>query len=382
MKALLICQRDDPATGGAARVAVELAKRLPEEGVEAKCVFVYGEPGPFGEELGTAALHLGLSSGREGVTRCLSLRHRLRDEGAEILHHHDGLTWTHLLTRSLPRVVRIGHAHLSPPGKSAPFRSRLAHWVHHRTYDELVAVSEATRSDWVSARFPSARTHLVANGVDLERFRPPTQPEQTSLRREWGARDDQVVVGFVGRLDSQMKGCEEFLRSFTHLPEHFLGVVAGDGPDRKSLECLARDLGLSNRLRFLGLVDPALAGYGGFDLFAMTSSFEPFGLVLLEAAASGVPLVVLPSEGGALALAADLGARIVPDRLPASLAAAIKTMAAAKTPIQSRLAQVEAVRDRLEAYSWSHAAGAVAEIYRNAIRERDARGRSCEAPVN
>jgi glycosyltransferase involved in cell wall biosynthesis len=68
-------------------------------------------------------------------------------------------------------------------------------------------------------------------------------------------------------------------------------VIAGDGPERSPLECLALELGVADRVRFLGNWIDVPALLRSVDLFVLASKFEPFGVALLEAKAAGLPIV-------------------------------------------------------------------------------------------
>ncbi len=362
MKVLHICQRDDPATGGAARVAVELAKSLPRHGVGADCVFVYGKPGPFSEELAGHALHLRLNSSRDAWHGVHRLRQLIIRGGWEIVHHHDGLIWTHGVSGRCRDVTVVGHGHLSPPPPSGRWRIRLAHRIQAARYDHLFAVSEETRADWIAQGFPAEKASVLANGVDLSRFAPSSAGARENLRKQWNVPVDSKVLGFVGRLDSGMKGCPEFVELIARLPERFFGIMAGEGPDRTSLEYQARSLGIGHRIHFTGLVDPAQEVYPGLDVFVMTSRYEPFGLVLLEAAASGIPIAILPGSGGAVSLGRKLGAIILSDRSIDSLAGVVGRIACGDE------GQRRVCEEALRPFSWDRVAATLASRYEMIFR--------------
>lgn len=182
--------------------------------------------------------------------------------------------------------------------------------------------------------------------------------ERECLRRKWSLSDDMKAIGFVGRLDSKMKGCREFVELIAALPATFTGVVAGEGPDRSALETYARELGVGERVLFLGVVDPAREVYPGLDVFVMTSSYEPFGLVLLEAAASGLPIVMIPGSGGSVELGCQLGAVILEDRSIPPFAAAVCSLAAEARPGSVRPGD-EVIAD----YSWDRSADRLSGLY-------------------
>lgn len=363
VKVLHICQRDDPATGGAARVAIELAKSLPAHGVESACVFVYGKSGPFSEELPGRTFHLGLKSSREAWRGIGRLRSLIVDGDWDIVHHHDGLIWTHWVSGTLGKRTVVGHGHLPPPPAACGWRIRLAHRIQSRRYDHLFAVSAKTRDDWIAQGFPAEKTSVVSNGVDLTRFRPATEAERTRVRERWQLDEAMKAVGFVGRLDSEMKGCREFIDLVATLGTPFVGIMAGDGPDRSALEEYARRLGIEDRVIFTGIVDPARSVYPGLDAFALTSRYEPFGLVLLEAAASGIPIAMLPADGGAVDLGCRLEAVILEDRTIPPLAEAVRRLALKESPERVRTCE-----ELLADFSWDRTAARIAATYSKLLR--------------
>lgn len=129
---------------------------------------------------------------------------------------------------------------------------------------------------------PKRRLHLLPNGADLERFVPRSGERAAGPLR----------IGCVGGLRPE-KGHARLLRAAAALPMEPAWEVhlVGDGVTRPELECLARELGIGSRVRFLGLVaDPADA-YRSFDVFALPSDTEQMPLVLLEAMATGLAVV-------------------------------------------------------------------------------------------
>jgi glycosyltransferase involved in cell wall biosynthesis len=163
----------------------------------------------------------------------------------------------------------------------------------------FIAVSKAIRKAAVDFGVPKDRIALCYTGIDTQQFQPGPKPMQERPRR----------IVFVGRL-VEMKGCVYLIEAFQEIsrsiPDAEL-VVIGDGPLRSDLEALARKLEV--RVQFLGavtqeVVKEHLNEARVFCLPSITASngnFESFGMVLLEAQASGVP-VVTSALGGMEAL--------------------------------------------------------------------------------
>jgi glycosyltransferase involved in cell wall biosynthesis len=141
------------------------------------------------------------------------------------------------------------------------------------------------RIAWEQYKLPERIVTRIPNGVDCLRFRPG---KNDALRRELGIGEEEFVAGAVGHLRPE-KDYGLLLRAFAEARiDRSRLVIAGEGPERDRLRKLAVELGLSGRVLFPGVVDPA-PWYRMFDLFVMSSMTEQMPLVLLEAMASGLP---------------------------------------------------------------------------------------------
>ncbi len=121
--------------------------------------------------------------------------------------------------------------------------------------------------------------HHLPNGVDLERFRPAGE-----------RREGPVVVGHVGQLRRE-KNQALLLSAVAQMSEACTVEVVGDGPERLALESLTEQLGLSGRVLFRGTLGDPAERYRQWDVFALSSHTEQMPLSVLEAMASGLPVV-------------------------------------------------------------------------------------------
>lgn len=133
---------------------------------------------------------------------------------------------------------------------------------------------------------------VVPYGVDLARFRPPERN---------GKRPDEIVVGAVARLSPE-KSLDTLLRASARLVGQgtpLRVVLAGEGPLRPRLERLAGRLGIAARVEFLGEVPHERVAdvLAGFDIFALSSKAEGFGVAALEAQAAALPVVASRVHG-------------------------------------------------------------------------------------
>ena len=93
------------------------------------------------------------------------------------------------------------------------------------------------------------------------------------------------------------KGCTDLFSIIERLPARWHGVICGDGPLRQQLEQECRTRRIADRIHFLGLQDDVAPVYAALDAYAFLSRYEPFGLVLAEAMASGIPVFGIEGDG-------------------------------------------------------------------------------------
>lgn len=194
--------------------------------------------------------------------------------------------------------------------------------------DAVISISEYTKRHFLEwAWVEASRVHVLPCGVDMRRFGPGSK--RGDLVRLYGLRGRSVILT-VARLAGaeRAKGIDEVLESLPALARQVPNVtylVVGDGPDRERLEAKARALGVANRVVFTGYIDESEKAdhYRLADVFAMPGRGEGFGIVYLEALASGVPIVASRLDASAeVVLNARFGYAVNPDR-PEELQAAV-----------------------------------------------------------
>lgn len=148
---------------------------------------------------------------------------------------------------------------------------------------------------------PKNRKHFqvpvepLSNGVDLAQFTPGKVPAK--IYRKYHLPSDRPLVLYVGRVDPE-KSIGKVVTAFAGVVEKVPTaqlVIVGDGTDRQHLADLAQALGISKQVQFLGRVMPpdVIAIYRAAKLFVTASETETQGIVLIEAAATGLPLVAV-----------------------------------------------------------------------------------------
>ena len=173
-------------------------------------------------------------------------------------------------------------------------------------------------------RLPREKIEVIPNGIDLGRL-PPFSLDRRGARSAAGLRRDRRLVAGVGRLDAQ-KDFPTFLRAAAMIAAEFPDVdflVVGEGGERAALEALARRLGLGARVVFAGLRHDVPRLLAAVDVLALTSLYEGFPNVLLEAMATGAVAVATDVGGCRELVTSGETGLLVPPRAPAAVAAAV-----------------------------------------------------------
>ena len=234
----------------------------------------------------------------------------------------------------------------------------------------ILAVSQAS-ADSITARLGIAprRIRCVYEAAS-HRFSPEPRPDDAFYQRGLGVEVGYIL--YVGGFDRK-KDLPTSIRAVTHLadlPEVSLVIAGQRTPDADSLARVACDLGISDRVRFLGYVpDQALpALYRGAACFAFPAVAEGFGLPVVEAMACGVPVVA--AAAGSLPEVVGAGGLLTRPGDPVELSAKLRALLRDEA---ARQRWAEAATRRAAAFSWSRSAAQTEDVLRQAAAEGAAR---------
>jgi glycosyltransferase involved in cell wall biosynthesis len=279
--------------GGQERVAFDLAVSQLRAGCQVTALSLEPPPdGPLAAEFATAGIAVErVARSRPGLDPMLIARlaRWLRRARIELVHTHNRMALIYgapagRLARA--RVVHTKHGN-NPKGGTRLFAGNLA----GRCVDAFVAVSDETAAFARKRREIEERKLLVIpNGIELGRFHP-APAVRDRIRRELGIPADAWVVGTVGRVAAE-KNQALLLRAMAPLlgPSMRL-IVAGDGPLMPELTRLAASLGVTAHAHLLGVRRDVPDLLNAFDVFALSSDTEGLPLVVLEAMATGLPVL-------------------------------------------------------------------------------------------
>lgn len=248
--------------------------------------------------------------------------------------------------------------------------SRELTWLLRRVFSGargLIANSENSRRLLIDRwNVRPGKVAVVYPGVDVDRFTPSIDGQE--FRRRYAGDDDFVLVT-VGRLQRR-KGHDTVIAALPEIrrrgvPVHY--IVVGDGPERASLEEQARSAGVGDVTHFVGAASEAdlPRWYRAGDVFVMPNrtdgvDFEGFGIVFLEAAASGLPVIAGASGGAPEAVDSPRTGLVVDGRNVQSVASAIIELA--ESPERRRRCGHEGRVRVMDSFSWDEAARRLAAL--------------------
>ncbi|HWQ99263.1 MAG TPA: glycosyltransferase family 4 protein [Candidatus Methylomirabilis sp.] len=387
MKVIHISCVAPPETGGIGQAASEMVKRLRGRGVDATLVSrklrrTLAEPDPAWVTRLPAPIRFGnagILAGLESMIR-----------GADVVHLHypffgtaEGVAQSCLM-RKKPLVITF-HMDATAKGLAGiAFDSyRVIAQPAILRAARKILVSSFDYADHSSLRgFRKAHPERVIEmpfGADHSLFHPhpvadaSSYPANSTLgfgnRQSFGISDGMRVIGFVGGMDKahEFKGLPVLLKAMTLLPPNHHALIVGDGPRKHAFFAQAREMGITDRCHFAGRVthDRLPGAYRAMDVFAFpsTSAAEAFGLVAVEAMATGVPVVASDLPGVRSVVLDRTTGLLVPPQNSVALAGAIKELTM-NEPLRSALGRA-AREQAVTRFDWDKQVERLLAVYRS-----------------
>jgi UDP-glucose:(heptosyl)LPS alpha-1,3-glucosyltransferase len=300
--------------GGAERYLVDLCTRMADEGYE---VHVYTEkwdeedprihfhriktiPFPKSMRLLSFAMRASQSMENGHYDITLGVGNTLR---ADVFQPHGGVHWA-WFWRSLRAyshpvlwIIKFLGRVLSP-------KQWVSGWIEDASYKDnnfskIVAISDMVKKDTIRwHKIPEDRIEVIYNGVDIERFHPRNRQYREEIRKRHGIRDE-IVILFVSN-NFRMKGLDYLFKALAHIKKEgsppFKGLILGRGRKDPYLR-LAKKMGISEEIVFAGSTNDPEKYYGAADLLVHPTFYDACSLTVLEALASGLPVITTSSNG-------------------------------------------------------------------------------------
>lgn len=210
--------------------------------------------------------------------------------------------------------------------------------------------------------------HVVPNPIDTQAFRPPDEEERARARSAYGVRDEECAVVHLGS-GFERKGVGTLLRALRSAPSSVRLLCAGHDRRAARFATRARELGVADRVRFLGRVEDARTLLHAADVFALATLYDPFPNVVLEAMACALPVVVSDGCGARELVREGLEGHVVPVGEAAAFGEAFARYAGASA---RRAEAGAAARERVRALTPERCAAELGSLYAALLEARTA----------
>jgi glycosyltransferase involved in cell wall biosynthesis len=218
----------------------------------------------------------------------------------------------------------------------------------------VVAVSEKVAQELIAIGVPRDRIRVILNGIDLQEFAPGIVD-----RQKWGLPEEVPLALFAGDIRTPRKNLDTILHSLVQVPQlHLLVIGATAGSPYPEL---ARSLNLENRVHFRGFRQDVPDLMKAADFLVFPSRYEPFGLVVLEAMATGIPVITAATTGAAQLVTPDCGIVLPDSDDTQALAEALNQLV--KCDRQQRQQMGQVARTIAEQHSWANMASNYVNLF-------------------
>jgi glycosyltransferase involved in cell wall biosynthesis len=314
--------------GGAEEVLITEVEGLDQTRFD-PLVCVLSEKGPMGERIENrgfpvVALHR-MKSHRFDLRIIRDLYRLIKTEKVEVVHTHlyDGNKYGRLAA-GLARVpCLISHYH------NVYVRRRTKYHLINRALsvlnDRILAVSQAVKESVVRCdRISPGKIEVLYNGINPAKFKGDFT--DSGVRREFGVKPEDFFIGVVARLEEQ-KGHMVLFRALRRLLPDFPQIkvlVVGDGTLRPVLEAKVLEMGLSEQVLFVGTRKDIPEILAALDLFILPSLWEGFSMAILEALATGTPVMATDVGGASEVIRSGYDGLLIPPREASALVTGVR----------------------------------------------------------
>lgn len=289
--------------GGLEKVVVDLVTEQHERGniCMVACLF---EAGPFADILDEHGIQIEILGKEPGldIRSIRKLSSLIKDHKPQVVHTHNP-TCNYYAALTLATTMHSTRLINSRHGiGDHPLKSRILYGLSLLRTSWAVGVSRLS-TEKIKKEYPFSASKMltIRNGIVISKFQEASNGSRARMRLELGLMPDALLIAIVARLNP-VKNHELLLHAFLPVarqkPDSYL-IIIGDGKLRSALEDQTRNLGLEKQVLFLGDRRDIPALLSGMDLFVLSSTHEGYSISLLEACASGLPIIATDVGGNA-----------------------------------------------------------------------------------
>lgn len=300
-----------------------------------------------------------------------------------VIHAHDWLVaYAAIALKHSYALPLVGTIHATEfgrhqghlPGPMQKLIHQIEWWL---TYESVrtICCSKYMREQLLHLfNLPKDKIDVIPNGIEQESFK--NSKEVSKLKSRYVERNERMVF-FVGRLVYE-KGVQTVIDAMPLIMNQYGNVkfiVAGTGPHMRQLEDHASELGLADRISFLGFIpqDKLISFYNAADLTVVPSLYEPFGMVALESMCANTPCIVADTGGlSEIVIHEGTGLKFTPGDAQSLADAIIRVLR--DDELRMKLTK-DAANLLGEKYSWTNISRKTEEVYRRAAKEYEYRPR-------
>lgn len=289
--------------GGAERVMINLAYGFAEQGLNVDLVLVKPE-GPYLSQISSKVRVIKLERSRLILSLPSLVSYLKREKPPVLISALEDTNIIALCAKKLAnvstKVVVTVHNHLSRESQNATTLKRrltpkLVKWFYAWA-DSIVGVSQGVTKNLVEIGLPAEKIEAIYNPIVTPEL---SEKIQEPLDHPWFSPNQPPVILGVGRLQKQ-KDYPTLIHAFAKIRQHKLLrlMILGEGSERSYLESLVQELGIAEDVVFGGFVSNPYAYMAQATVLVLSSAWEGFGNVLVEAMAAGTPIVSTDCESG------------------------------------------------------------------------------------
>ena len=299
----------------------------------------------------------------------------IRMEDFDIVHTIGGITARQNIVTAQYCQAAWGDAIRHEPGAKEginayhQFMWRMTGYFERRAYTSpltlgISANSQKTRRDLVQFYgADDAKIQVIYNGVDSTRFTSANTRYRNAVRQRYNIPGDALVVLFVG--EYKRKGLATVIRAVGRLQDKRVHLLAVGKGDTLHYQTLAASAGIENQVTFAGPSRAIEQVFGTADMFAFPTYYEPFGMVITEAMASGLPVITSRSAGASEMITdGETGLLIDQPGNPEELSRKMALLLADPPLCKDMGARA---RPAVSGYSWSHVAEDTLRLYHRSL---------------